>query len=93
MLQKLGQQIFVTNLEKKWGSLDSERVKEVIYSSLVEQKTELFLFVEEWIVFLKQKLITSQFLRILPKSRTDCVTWNINTEGSVYLELKLTIVT
>lgn len=47
MLQKLGQQIFVTNLEKKWGSLDSERVKEVIYSSLVEQKAELFLFVGE----------------------------------------------
>lgn len=42
MLQKLGQQIFVTNLEKKWGSLDSERVKEVIYSLLVRQKAELF---------------------------------------------------
>lgn len=37
MLQKLGQQIFVT-----WGSLDRERVKEVIYSLLVRQKAELY---------------------------------------------------
>lgn len=39
MLQKLGQQIFVTNLEKN-GEVWT--VKEVIYSLLVRQKAELF---------------------------------------------------
>lgn len=93
MLQKLGQQIFVTNLEKNGEVWTEKEWKKLYIVSWWGKKQSYFLLVDDWIGFLKQKLITSHFLRILPKSRTDSVTWNINTAGLVNLELKLTNVT